>query len=63
MCPECRKSLLGSAQKGSNGKYCPAYHCSKGGHNFRIGKQELEELVDQLVQGLKLSPDHLDFTV
>ncbi len=59
-CPECRKPLLGSASRGSNGKYYPAYHCSKGGHNFRIGKQKLEELVDQFVQGLKLSPDHLD---
>ena len=59
-CPKCNRLLLGSASRGKSGKYYPAYHCTKGDHNFRISKRELEERVDQFVADLKLSPQYLD---
>ena len=59
-CPQCNRLLLGSASRGKSGKYYPAYHCTKGDHNFRISKQELEDRVDQFVADLELSPKYLD---
>ena len=50
LCPECEKPLLGSASKGRNGKYYPAYHCSNHGHYFRVSKDELEEQVEEFVK-------------
>ena len=58
-CPECRKPLLGSASRDGNGKYHPAYHCTKGNHSFRISKQQLEEQVEKFVEELKISPKYL----
>ncbi|MYB40210.1 hypothetical protein F4X86_03030 [Candidatus Saccharibacteria bacterium] len=58
-CPECRKPLLGSASRGGNGKYYPAYHCTKGDHNFRVSKQILEEQVERFVEDLQISPKYL----
>ena len=59
-CPKCNRLLLGSASRGRSGKYYPAYHCTKGNHNFRISKQKLEERVDQFVADLKFSPKYLE---
>ena len=60
MCPECRKPLLGSYSRGKSGKRYAAYHCNKRGHYFRVRKEELEGQVDQLLAGLKLSPECID---
>jgi site-specific DNA recombinase len=50
LCPECEKPLLGSASRGRNGKYYPAYHCSNHGHYFRVSKDELEDQVAEYVK-------------
>ena len=50
LCPECEKPLLGSASRGRNGKYYPAYHCSNHGHYFRVSKDELEGRIDDFVK-------------
>ncbi len=50
LCPECDRPLLGSASKGRNGKYYPAYHCSNHGHYFRVNKDELEQRIDTFVK-------------
>ncbi len=50
LCPECEKPLLGSASRGRNGKYYPAYHCSNHGHYFRVSKDELEGQVVEFVK-------------
>ncbi len=60
MCPQCNKPLLGSAPRGKNGKYYPAYHCDKRGHYFRVPKQEFEENVVQFVANFKIAPDRLE---
>jgi site-specific DNA recombinase len=60
MCPECNKPLLGSASRGKSGKYYPAYHCNKRGHNFRVSKQDLEDSVLSFISGIKIAPDKLD---
>ena len=59
-CPECRKPLLGSASRGKMGKYYPAYHCSKRGHNFRVTKDQLEAVVANFVSGIEISQEHTD---
>lgn len=50
LCPECESPLLGSATKGRNGKYYPAYHCSNHGHYFRVNRDELEDSVNEFVK-------------
>jgi site-specific DNA recombinase len=60
LCPQCNKPLLGSAPRGKNGKYYPAYHCDKRGHYFRVPKQELEDSVVQYIANFKIAPDHLE---
>ncbi len=63
MCPHCESPLTGSASRGRTGKHYPAYHCSnkrKGKHYFRVSKDELEELVDEFIGNLKISPKRVD---
>lgn len=60
LCPQCNKPLLGSAPRGKNGKYYPAYHCDKRGHYFRVPKQEFEDSVIQYVANFKIAPDRLE---
>lgn len=52
-CPLCRMPLLGSASRGRNGKYYPAYHCGKRltgpKHYFRVTVAQLDEAVDAFV--------------
>ncbi len=60
MCPQCNKPLLGSASRGKSGKYYPAYHCNKRGHNFRVSKQDLETRVNEFIGDLQISPEKLD---
>jgi site-specific DNA recombinase len=60
MCPTCNKPLLGSASRGKSGKYYPAYHCNKRGHNFRVSKADLEQSVDLFISRLQLTPERMD---
>jgi site-specific DNA recombinase len=60
MCPQCNKSLLGSASRGKSGMHYPAYHCNKRGHYFRVSKQDLEDRVAEFVSGIQIAPDKLD---
>ncbi len=55
-CSTCGKPLYGSASKGSNGTYYPAYHCDKG-HYFRVPKDELEETILSFIQRLTVTPE------
>jgi site-specific DNA recombinase len=60
MCPQCNKPLLGSAPRGKNGNYYPAYHCDKRGHYFRVPKQEFEDSVVEFIANFKIAPDRLE---
>ncbi len=63
MCPHCERPLYGSASRGRLGKYYPAYHCSKDGHNFRIPKKDFEETITKFVNGINLAPGYTDALV
>lgn len=58
MCPTCERPLLGSASRGRLGKYYPAYHCDKRGHNFRVSKEALESVVSKFIQNIELAPGY-----
>ncbi len=60
LCPECERPLLGSATKGRNGKYYPAYHCSNHGHYFRVNKDELEEGINEFVKQFIVPQERID---
>lgn len=60
LCPECERPLLGSASKGRNGKYYPAYHCSNHGHYFRVNKDELEQRIDGFVKQFVVPQKRVD---
>ncbi len=60
LCPECERPLLGSASKGRNGKYYPAYHCSNHGHYFRVSKDELEESIDMYIKQFIVPQERID---
>lgn len=60
LCPECERPLLGSATKGRNGKYYPAYHCSNHGHYFRVNRDELEEGVNEFVKQFIVPQERID---
>jgi hypothetical protein len=59
LCPSCNNPLSGSASRGKNGKYYPAYHCSNHGHYYRIPKQELEDTVAAFVSNLIVPNDKI----
>lgn len=60
MCPHCQRPLYGSASRGRLGKYYPAYHCSKDGHNFRVPKGVFEDTIKKFVQGIDLAPGYTE---
>ena len=60
LCPECSGSLLGSASRGKNGTYYPAYHCSNKGHYFRVPKDEMDEKIAAFVQRLKVNDEQIE---
>ena len=60
LCPECHKPLIGSASRGKSGKHYPAYHCDKRGHYFRVPKKELEDRVNEFINGIRVSPEQVD---
>lgn len=55
LCPECKKSFLGSASRGKSGKYFPAYHCSRNHKSFRVPTKEFEETITNFVKQLKIT--------
>ncbi len=55
LCPDCKKSLLGSASRGKSGKYFPAYHCSRNHKSFRVPTREFEETITNFVKQLKIT--------
>lgn len=63
MCPHCQRPLYGSASKGRLGKYYPAYHCSKDGHNFRVPKGVFEDTIKKFVQGIDIAPGYTEALV
>ncbi len=60
LCPECERPLLGSASRGRNGKYYPAYHCSNHGHYYRVNKDELEQSVDAYIKHFVVPQERVD---
>ena len=62
-CSECGRPMLGSASRGKNGKYYPAYHCSNHGHYYRIAKEELEATVAEFISYISVSQEHIDNVV
>ncbi len=60
LCPECDRSLYGSASRGKLGKYYPAYHCRRDNHNVRIPLAEFEETVEQFVKSLRVNEAYMD---
>lgn len=58
-CSKCGRPLLGSASRGKNGKYYPAYHCSNHGHYFRVPKDELEATVTEFISLIKPSQEQI----
>lgn len=60
MCPHCNNPLLGSASRGSMGKYYPAYHCSHHGHYFRVPKDKFNDTVESFVNKVMISPERFD---
>ena len=62
-CPHCGKQLHGSSSRGKLGKYYPAYHCRRDGHNFRVPLQEFEDTISAYVRSLQVNTAYLeDFT-
>ncbi|NCU38609.1 hypothetical protein EOL96_06170, partial [Candidatus Saccharibacteria bacterium] len=62
-CPHCGKQLHASSSRGKLGKYYPAYHCRRDGHNFRVPLQEFEDTITAYVQSLQVNTAYLqDFT-
>ena len=60
LCPECKGTLLGSASRGKNGKYYPAYHCSNKGHYFRVPKDDMDERITQFISRVKVNQDQIE---
>lgn len=59
-CPNCSKSLGGSASRGKLGKYYPAYHCNRNGHYFRIPQAKFDETIEQFIKSIEIEPEHID---
>jgi hypothetical protein len=58
-CPICGKSFLGSASRGHNGIYYPAYHCDRG-HYIRIPKGKFEQSVYDFVSHVSIKPKYIE---
>ncbi len=59
LCPVCKKPLHASASRGKLGKYYPAYHCRRDGHNFRVPKEEFEQTIERFVKSLRVTPERI----
>ncbi len=62
-CSTCGRPMLGSASRGKNGTYYPAYHCSNHGHYFRVPKDELEASVVEFISHIRVSQEQIDKVV
>ena len=60
LCPECRSSLLGSASRGKNGKYYPAYHCSNRGHYFRVRKDDMDKKITEFIGCIRVNDEQIE---
>ncbi len=60
LCPECSSSLLGSASRGKNGKYYPAYHCSNRGHYFRVRKDDMDKKITEFIGRIKVNDKQIE---
>jgi hypothetical protein len=60
LCPGCKKPFSASAARGKLGKYYPAYHCSRGGHYYRIPKKEFDETIERFVEKVQVASGHMD---
>lgn len=60
LCPECKGVLSGSASRGKNGKYYPAYHCTNRGHYFRVPKNTMDQKIAEFIGCIKVSTDKID---
>ena len=63
LCPECNNTLLGSASRGKNGKYYPAYHCSNRGHYFRVKKEDMDKKIIAFIGAIKVNDQQIDTLV
>ncbi len=59
-CPECNKMLSGSATRGKQGVYYPAYHCARKGHYFRVPKAEFDQTIEDFVKTITIKPEYID---
>lgn len=58
-CPECGKSLKGSAPKGKT-KYYPRYHCARGHRTFTISRDNMHAAIRAYLSGLDYSEAYFD---
>ncbi len=58
-CSICGKPMYGSASRGYNGSYYPAYHCYKG-HQFRVPKAEFEATIMEFVSHITIDPNQIE---
>lgn len=59
LCPGCKKQFGGSASRGRSGTYYPAYHCSKGGHYYRIPVQKFHDMVVDYLHGIRIKTEFI----
>ena len=60
LCPKCHNPLHGSASKGRNGKYYPAYHCHNKNHYFRVSVDVFEQTIKDFVKRVKVTEEGVD---
>ncbi len=60
LCPTCRHPLYGSASRGRNGNYFPAYHCNKRHHYFRVPVKKFEETIKNFVKRVRVTKEGVE---
>jgi hypothetical protein len=58
LCPDCGKSLLGSASTGRSGQKFPAYHCARGHQRFSQKPDVLNNLVEKTISELQFTEEN-----
>lgn len=59
-CSKCCGQFCGSASKGRQGKYYPAYHCSKNGHYLRIPLDKFHGTIVNYLKNVRIKAEHID---
>ena len=57
-CPQCANPLKGSAPKGRKESY-PRYHCERGHKSFTVSRKQMDETVEQFLDGVQFDEDYL----